>query len=922
MKGFNSSQLKYALAALALGILSGCGKQTSDEYIKEANQYVAQNNPEAAIVSLKNAVQVAPESPQARFELGQLYIQQKQFESAEKELNRALEFGFEASKVLPLLTQAYHSTGAYSAISKLEHEQAGLTSVERAKIGYFKVVALVRLNKMDDAYLLIEELSDIDTISVFKGLTAAYSLVMDKEYETAATAVSKLREQAPQNAEVLKLLAQLKLSLSAPAEAAEIFQEYVQLYPDDKQATFVLAKLLVDIGELEAADPYIDELLLLNDLNPLLNQLKSATYAHKGDYANALKRAELAITGGIDAPSLRLVAGYAAYQIQDYSSANRHLTYVVGLLPDNHSGLKLLAASQLQLGLTSEVGDVLGRIDQLSEADAPLFSKASYELLRDGFEKKAKVLIEKSTDISRTAEDLTRLGLLQLSLNNLDGIVNLEEAVSKSPELVSAQTTLAKAYLVTKQYDKALELANSWKNVNPDDAKPFLLAGDVYTRQLKFSKAKIEFEKAWALDNTNPSPSLAMINLAVVQKDMQQANLLLEKLLLEFPNNVPTLATYYLISKQGNKQSIGVEKIQSAFDQEPSNLDIRLLLARVQVAESNYQNAIELLTEIKDQKDLPKAYWKILGQSLIKTNQLRPATNHYDAWLAQAPNDKDAIVGKLLLLDNQNKFKEGSQLAQGYLNNRDDVQMQLLNTHFLLMQADFPAAQEAYDALPDNVLGLSLAKGFLARFQLNNKQPKLALENALVAYNAAPTNGNLILLVFIYERLEQPNKAVGLLQKHIDKLPTDLTARMLLAERQIAGDLPGAIATYNVALQQNPNNYIANNNLAYLYLQEGHIDKAKGYGKKAVELEPNNFAALDTLAQIYVAEKDYKEALNLYKRVITDEMQNEEIYLNYVETLLLAGEMFLAERKFSEREMKQLISIVREAKLKADYGFE
>ncbi|MFT5839141.1 MAG: hypothetical protein ACI9UT_001643, partial [Flavobacteriales bacterium] len=36
MKGFNSSQLKYALAAVALGVLSGCGKQTSDEYIKEA----------------------------------------------------------------------------------------------------------------------------------------------------------------------------------------------------------------------------------------------------------------------------------------------------------------------------------------------------------------------------------------------------------------------------------------------------------------------------------------------------------------------------------------------------------------------------------------------------------------------------------------------------------------------------------------------------------------------------------------------------------------------------------------------------------------------------------------------------------------------------------------------------------------------
>ena len=107
-----------------------------------------------------------------------------------------------------------------------------------------------------------------------------------------------------------------------------------------------------------------------------------------------------------------------------------------------------------------------------------------------------------------------------------------------------------------------------------------------------------------------------------------------------------------------------------------------------------------------------------------------------------------------------------------------------------------------------------------------------------------------------------------------------------------------------------------------MYLQNGDIEKAKGYGLKAVELEPNNSAALDTLAQIYVAEKEYKEALNLYDRAITDTMQNEEIYLNYVETLLFAKEIILAKRKLSQREMKQKISITREAKLRADFGLE
>jgi putative PEP-CTERM system TPR-repeat lipoprotein len=922
MKRFNSTQLKYALAVVALGVLSGCSKQTSDEYIKEAQQYVAENDPGAAIVALKNAVQIEPKSAQARFELGKLYIQQKQFESAEKELNRALDYGFEAAKVLPLLTEAYQRTGAYSAISKIEHKDSGLTSVERAEIGYFKVVSLARLNKLDEARLLIEELSEIETSSVFKGLTAAYMVVLDQEYEKASALVSELRERAPQNAEILKLLAQLKLSLGAPDDAAEIFKDYVQFYPEDKQTTFVLAKLLVDIGDLAAADPYLDELLLLNDQNPLLNQLKAATYAQKGDYANALKRAEVAIMGNIEAPSIRLIAGYSAYQLQDFSSAHRHLTYIAALLPDNHPGLKLLAASQLQLGLTSEVGDVLERLDQLTEEDAPLFSKASFELLRDGFEKDAKVLIEKSTDISRTAEDLTRLGLLQLSLNNLDGIVNLEEAVSKSPELESAQTTLAKAYLVTKQYDKALELANNWKKTSPTDSKPYLLAGDIYTRQKKFAEATVEIEKASALDSNSPISSLAMVNVMVAQKEMQKANLLLEQMLIEFPNNVPVLATNYLVSKQINKLSSGIEKIQSAFDRDPANIAARLLLARIQVVETNYETAIELLTEVKDQKDLPKGYWKTLGQSYIKTNQLRPATLHYDAWLAIEPNDKDAIIGKLLLLDNQNKFEEASKLAQGYLKNRDDIQMQLLNTHFLLMQTDYPAAQKAYDELPESVLGLPLAKSFLARFQLNNNQPELALENALIAYNATPNNRNLILLSFTYDSLEQRDKTFELLKQHVEKQPKDLAAKMLLAERQIGGDVAGAIATYEVALQQNPNNYIAYNNLAYLYLQKGDIDKAKGFGQKAVELQPNNSAALDTLAQIYVAEKDYKEALSLYERAITDAMQNEEIYLNYVEALLLAEETFLAKRKLGQREMKLEASLIREAKLKADYGLE
>ncbi|MEP2652791.1 MAG: XrtA/PEP-CTERM system TPR-repeat protein PrsT [Paraglaciecola sp.] len=922
MKRFIGSKIRFVSAILVLGMVVGCGKQSSDEYIQEAKQYLEDDNAAAAIVALKNAVKTAPKSAQARFELGRVYITQKQYESAEKELNRALEYGFEPAKVLPMLTQAYQNTGAYSAMSKVEHEQAGLTSVEKAKIGYFKVVSLTRLDKITEAKLLIEELHSLDTRSVFKGLTDAYSLVLDSDFESALVAVSALRDTSPQNAEVLKLLAQLHLASNQLKEATNVFKDYVQFYPEDTQTTFVLAKLLVDLGEMNVAEPYVDSLLNINKQHGLLNQLKAAINTSKENYGDALKHAEIAISQGVDDFSLRLVAGYAAYQVQDFTGANRHLSYIAGSLPNNHPGLKLLAASQLQLGLTTDVGGVLSRLDQLTEQDAPLFSKASYELIKGGYEKDAAVLINKSGSISRTAEDLTRLGLLQLSLNNLDGIVNLEQAVAKAPELDSAQLTLAKAYIVTAQYDKALDLASTWKQTEIDDARPYLLAGDVYIKLEDFEAAKTEYTKAKELSNGAVIPKLALINIDLLQGNLEVAKDSLDDVLQEYPTDVTALATFYLISKRLGEQVVGLEKIESTFDENQTNIAIRLLLAKVWLVEQRYSKVITLLNAIKDQENLPKEYWARLGRSLIRDNQRQAATKHYDEWLSFAPNDKDAVIGKLFLLDSQIKFAEGARLTQSFLANRDDVQMQILDTHFLIMKGDFEKAQTSYDKLPAEVLEEPMSKGFLARFQLNKKEFSAALDNAEVAYLATRNSRNLLLLVRIHDLMGQAEKSLLFLEKHLEAKPNDLVARMLYAERQIGGDIGAAMATYKKALEQNPNNYIANNNLAYLYLQQGEVDIAKQFAEKAAELNPDDADTLDTLAQIYVAEKNYEEALALYSRVVTNDLENEEIYLNYIETLLFSGDDFLAKRKLAQREMKQQESLDRVQALTVEYGIE
>ena len=174
--------------------------------------------------------------------------------------------------------------------------------------------------------------------------------------------------------------------------------------------------------------------------------------------------------------------------------------------------------------------------------------------------------------------------------------------------------------------------------------------------------------------------------------------------------------------------------------------------------------------------------------------------------------------------------------------------------------------------------------------------------------------------VLTLERLDKPGEALKVIQQHLQALPNDGAALMMLAERQISSGDDEAIVSYQTLLQKNPNNFVALNNLAYLYLQKNELDKAFQYAENALKQRPDNAAAVDTYAQVLVAKKEYKKAVKQYDAVVNDKMRNEEIYLNYVEALFLDGSDLLGKRKLEQREMKTEANIERQTQLKVKYA--
>src|SRR5262249_50305093 len=108
------------LAGLCLvALLAGsCGQNASDveQLLAEAAQERAKGRSDAAIIHLKNLVQKAPENAEVRYQLGMAYLETGDFESAEKELRRALDLKYDPKRITVPLARALFGMGGFQKV--------------------------------------------------------------------------------------------------------------------------------------------------------------------------------------------------------------------------------------------------------------------------------------------------------------------------------------------------------------------------------------------------------------------------------------------------------------------------------------------------------------------------------------------------------------------------------------------------------------------------------------------------------------------------------------------------------------------------------------------------------------------------------------------------------------------------------------
>ena len=883
---------KFVFINLVMSLLLACSSNESpEELIKKAEAYLQKNKTKEAIIELKNAIQQSPTNMEARLVLGKIYLSSGAALLAEKELSRAYSNGYKHSSTAPPLAQALMLQRKDDEIISLANEIDELDLLAKTSLLVYKAQVHYKRNEDKQASLDIDRANIIDANSVYSKLGSAYQAASQHDITTALLILDKILKQNEYFTDALLLKAHLESFSNETKSAVTSYERYQQLLPEYMQARLYLANAYLKNKEYKKADSQLNFLLSRNFSNSSIHSIKATIHFKNKEFNLAKEHAETALQGSVDPSANHLIAGLSALELNNLEQAYQHLIVIEDELTIDHPAKTALIALQLKLGYSVDTNNIVSELDSLTEKDTKLLAMASYHLLREGDDQQAKKILNKLESFSSTDPlDIARIGIFKLSLNDIEGIADLEKAASLEPDLESIQLALASVLLNNKQYKKALELAKNWQIDRPDEAVGYNLAAISQLKLNDIKSAELSFNQALGINPYNTASLMYFSSKAINEDNFNIASSRLEKLLENKPNYIPGLENYYAVTKKTGRSELARKLIKTAFENNPNDLRYRLLYTKVLVVEKNPTETIKLLDTVKPDKKTPNFFWLALGDSYLSTNNTNKAINTFSAWKKMQPNASLAHmrhIGTLEMSGDINKALEETDLALKYFEFADEFK--LVRAQLLLTQGNIVESQKQLNKIDKKYKEEIQVLGLQGKIWLRQDQAEKALPNLISLYQKLPTSKNALYVSIAYLKQKKLLKMEEFLEKHLLNKPNDMLSTSLLAEHLIKTEnFDRAIELYRIIIKTDNNNVVALNNLAWLLSQQNNLNEAETIATKATEISPDSADTRDTLGLIQIKLKKYDSAVQNLAVAYKLEPEVKEIKEHYEEALRLS----------------------------------
>jgi putative PEP-CTERM system TPR-repeat lipoprotein len=878
--------LKSIVCASVILALSACGNnETSQTHIAEAEKLLTEKKNSSAIISLKNAIKLDVKNAKARFLLGRLYLNYGDAYSAEKELERALELNYDANKALPLLARAYMLTESDEDIFSLESGAESLNKSSKIQFLAYKVLAALRTENEKLAIETVELVLSMSNSDSYSLLANAYLAFAQKNTAKAATLTERILTATPDNADALMLQGQVAIVDKNYLQAVTSFEKYFALQPGSNKIQLFIADALLKNGQYTEAEAIADAILAKVPKQPFLQYIKAMARFEVKDYEAAGHFAGLSLTSGFNSFSLKLVAGASAFYLKNHEQSHLHLKDIIKYLPSDHAARRMLAISQLELGLIEDISDTLGDYAAPNEDNTQFLAALSYELMELGAFEKAKELAKQVTGVSEVnAEQSARAGILKLMMNDPSGVENLELALQQNPELISAELALAFASIKAGDLSRANIIANKWLKDHPEKAGGYNLKATIAFVKNEFVEGKIALETSLKLEPNNIYALTEMVKLASHQNQTAKAIALTEKAITAHPYNIKALSQFF----EFHKNEEGLKTIIKAQQNDKTNIKYGVLLAGALIQLNKYKDASEVLTSYQLNTKTPKRYWQLMLIANAKQDKGEETLLIVEEWRKNNPYHLEPV---LLLVKHWASKKRPNRalniLESSFKEHPNNLMLHVVKMQVLLNNNRASEARRFLTDLSSFDLNEGMKAGIEGRILLLERNFADAVPKLKQQYKVKQSAQGATYLAYALEGNKQKKQAIELLENYLLEHGQQPRVSLSLANLYLSTDGDKAIFEYEKLLKMQPDNIVVLNNLSWLYMDKNLFSQALTHAKKAYSISAEIPNVVDTYAQVLLKSGKKSEALIKAEQAYKlSKAGNVDIALNYVEALL------------------------------------
>ena len=881
--------MKFVKASLYLSIalaITACSEQVSVEsHLENAKSYLSQNKVNESIIELKNAIRADSKNGEARFLLGQIYLNLGDGAAAVKELERSHQYNYAVNKVLPLLARAYTLTDSDVDLLALSTAAKELAAEEHSQYLAYQTLAALRSEQPELALQSVELAQSIAQQSLYSMLASAYFQLSENKYDEVKTLISRILTIDAKQVDALMLQGQVSMVTKDYQQAALSFQEYLNLQPRSGIVQLLLADALLKSGQDKEAEKYADAILAQIDSQPFAHYIKAMVAFNAKDFNKASEHAETALSANFNQFNLKLVAGASAFYLKNWQQSHRHLTSVVKYLPKDHQARRMLAVTQLELGLIDEISATIGDFEGSQADDGQFLSSLSYKLLELGATAEAKKVLEMNEDASsNNAGDNARKGILKLMMNDPSGIQDLQDAVKLDPKFIEAELALAYAALQNNDIEKAREIAIKWQKKYPEKSGGYSLMASIAIKEKKYTAAEDSLKQSLALEPDNLFALMEQLRLARQQKNTVLSQQRVDYLITLAPNNNKVLRHYFGVYRN----DMALEKLQSAYQADKKDIKKAILVAEAMVSLEQFKEAESLLINFAQIPKLPKRYWQLMVYNYKKQNDGKKIQSTLEQWLKASPYHIEPVV---LLADlhanTGNNERALNVVKRGIDYHQDNLVLQLVKMQLLLNSKQITPAKNLYKILAVTNINIALKEGLLGRILLLEEKFTQAVPKLTKQYQVYPSSQNAVYLAGAYIGNEETPKAAKVLEHHLTIEPNENRIKTMLAGIYLESDTNKAITVYDDVVKNQPKNVIAHNNLAWLYLEQDKVEKALIHAKQAFSLAPQIPNIADTYGKVLLKSGDNRGALQYASKAYDlSKGKDIDIQLNYIEALI------------------------------------